>query len=333
MQNVTIADVAKSAGVSVTTVSRYLNSNFKKMSPATRDKIRKTIEKLNYAPNASARKMRQEYSKMVGVIVGDISNVFSSLLFKGIYNVLQPAGYDVLLMNSNNSLEQEQNEIKRLFSQRVDGIILQPNSNNVSPYEKIQKANIPLITVDREITAQPDLISKVVSSNFDASYGLGNILVNKGYQNIITISRTLAETSAQAKRIAGFSYFADHHQQHYLNIETQTNNRDWLKKRLNKELANQTGRTVIISLMGPLLFDLLSILKDLGIHFPKDIGLVSFDDWDWSQYVNDGIFLLKQQPEVMGNMAAKSLLNLIDTPTEQPQTIYTPVQTISKNSI
>lgn len=332
-KNVTIADVAKSANVSVTTVSRYLNGNYKKMSPKTRSTIKETIQKLNYAPKASARKMRTDYSKMVGVIVADISNVFSSLLFKGIYDVLQPAGYDVLLMNSNNSNVEESNEIQRLFSQQVDGLILQPNSKTFEPYEIIQKSDLPMVTVDREIKDLPTSIDKVVSCNFDSSYQLGNYLRDKGYNNIVTVSRTLAEISAQGPRIEAFKQSADVGLMRYDNIETKNMTVSELTKQLSNKIESQSGKTAVISLMGPLLFDLLSIFKKLKVKFPNDIGLVSFDDWNWSQYVNDGVFLLRQQPELIGKIAATQLLDQIEKSGISGSTTYVPVQVVKKSSI
>ena len=101
-QHTTIADVAKAAGVSATTVSRIINGRYDKMRPATRKRVEKAIKDLQFVPTASARQLRQTHSHVVGIIVGDISNPFSSLLAKGIDDVLQQAGYDILLMNTNN---------------------------------------------------------------------------------------------------------------------------------------------------------------------------------------------------------------------------------------
>lgn len=82
-QHVTIKEVAKQAGVSVTTVSRYLNGRYERMSAATKEKVAATIKKLNYAPAASARRMRQDQSHLVGLLVGDVGNPFSTMLAKG----------------------------------------------------------------------------------------------------------------------------------------------------------------------------------------------------------------------------------------------------------
>ena len=150
-QHITIADVAKAAGVSVTTVSRIINGHYEKMRPATRKRVEQTIKELNFVPTASAQRLRQNKTHVIGILVGDISNPFSSLLAKGIDAVLQQAGYDILLMNTNNSIETEGRALQRLYQQRVDGIIVQPNSRQFSQYKQAISANLPLVVVDREV--------------------------------------------------------------------------------------------------------------------------------------------------------------------------------------
>ena len=313
-QHVTISDVAKAAGVSITTVSRYLNGRYQKMSAQTKERIDATIKELHYVPAASARRLRQTQSHLVGVLVGDIANHFSSLLSKGIYDVLQPAGYDVLLMNTNNSQEMEKKALNDLYQQRVDGIIVQPNSRSFDQYQSVLRNQIPLVLVDREVDDQPLTVGKVTSANFDASYRLGRKLGSRGYQNVITVSSRFAEASGQHPRIKGFQLAAAETGLTYRNIEIKGHDDDWLARELTRVMGQLSGRTVVISLMGPTLFTLLKIFKHEKVTFPKDLGLISFDDWSWSQYVGeDGIFLLRQDMELMGNLAAQKLLNQIES--------------------
>lgn len=85
--------------------------------------------------------------------------------------------------------------------------------------------------------------------------------------------------------------------------------------------------------MGPILFDLLAIFKELNISFPADVGLVSFDDWEWSQYVANGIFLLKQDMELMGNLAANKLLAQIKQKNTISSTTLLPVEIVARQSL
>lgn len=331
--HLTITDVAREAGVSITTVSRYLNGHYEKMGVATRKRVAETIAHLNYAPSASARKMRSASSHLIGVLVGEISNPFSSLLAKGIYDVIQTAGYDILLMNANNSTETETRALRNFAAQEVDGIIAQPNAIHFQQFAGVAENKTPLVLVDREVPDQPASVGRVTSANQDACYRLGPLLRARGYDNLITVSAHLAEASGQIPRIAGFKQAAHDQGLTYANLETKGHDPAWLKTTLAHQLANCTGRTVVISLMGPLLFDLLTCFNELGLRFPEDVGLVSFDDWEWSRFVGNGIFLLCQDMELMGNVAAHQLLTQIKDGTTLSQTTLLPVTMVDRPSL
>lgn len=338
MTKATIADIAREAQVSVTTVSRFINGNYGKMSAATKSRIQETVDRLDYRPNASARRMRQQSTHVVGVVVADISNVFSSLLFKGIDEELRPAGYDVMLMNSDNSLDEERAEINRLLSQRVDGLVIQPNAADFNAYSSVVAAHTPLVIVDREPENLPDSVSRVVADNEDSCAKLGELLADAGYENIVVLSRMRSEISAQTHRVEGLRKTADERGLLMVAIDVRDNDVDWLERKLSVVLGHLNGKVAIVSLMGPLLFDVLAVLRTLDIDFPNDVGLVSFDDWGWSQYVQDGIYLLEQDPREMGRTAAHDLLLQIrakenEKPYEGDGNVVLPVSVVEAPSI
>ncbi|NEG96538.1 transcriptional regulator [Bifidobacterium primatium] len=311
MAKVTIADIAREAQVSVTTVSRFINGNYGKMSQATRNRVQDTITRLDYRPSASARRMRQQSTHVVGVIVSDISNVFSSLLFSGIYTELQPAGYDVMLMNSNNSVREEHDEIERLLAQEADGLIIQPNSTDFRSYEDVTSARVPLVMVDRRPPNQPDSVTSIVSNNREACHDLVGRLADMGYDNLVVVRRLRSDLSAQTPRVEGLKQAAEERHVLMVTIGAEGQDAAWLQREIDTTLRHLNGRTALVSLMGPTLFDILTALRNLGITFPDDIGLVSFDDWRWSQHVRDGVYLLEQDPRILGQESAKNLLEQI----------------------
>lgn len=333
MKRATISQVAKEAGVSVTTVSRYLNGKYSKMGSETKQKIADTIKRLNYIPTASARRLRQGQSHVIGVLVGDIGNTFSTLLAKGIDDVLHSAGYDIVLMNTNNSTIIEKRALQRLYELQADGIIVQPDAIHFEQFADCINREIPLVLVDREVMDQPATVGRVTSANQDACYRLGQVLHQKNYDHILTVSAHFAEASGQIPRIAGLKATAEDYGLSFHNIETRGRDYEWLKKELLQKINRLPGKTVVISLMGPILFQILDIFKELQISFPKDVGLVSFDDWNWSRYVQDGIYLMRQDMELMGNVAAQKLLNQIKYHTVISDTTILPVAMVNKPSI
>lgn len=303
------------------------------MGPETREKIAATIKKLNYIPTASARSLRQGSSHVVGVLVGDIGNTFSTLLAKGIDDILHPAGYDIVLMNTNNSTEIEKRSLERLYELQADGIIVQPDSIHFSQFAECIQRETPLVLVDREVEDQPLTVGKVTSANQDACYRLGKVLYAKHYDNILTVSAHFAQASGQIPRFAGLKATAADYGLTYHNLETRGHSKNWLRKELMQTLNRLPGKTVVIFLMGPVLFELLEIFKEFKIKFPDDVGLVSFDDWNWSRYVQDGIYLMQQDMELMGNVAAHQLLSQIHNKSVISDTTILPVKMVDKPSI
>ena len=127
-KRITIKDIAEMAGTSKTTVSFYLNGKTERMSEGTQQRIRQAIEKTGYEPNPLARGMNAKSSKLIGVIIGDVTNEFSNRIVKGIGSVVDEAGYRLLCCSSNYSSESERAYIDRLLALGVDGFIVQPTS-------------------------------------------------------------------------------------------------------------------------------------------------------------------------------------------------------------
>ncbi|EHN59784.1 LacI family DNA-binding transcriptional regulator [Oenococcus kitaharae] len=321
MKRATISDVAKEVGVSATTISHYLNGRFNKMSPETKEAVKQAIKRLQYRPFSSARDMRQQHTKMIGVIVADTTNMFSSLLFTGIYNFFQPLGYSVLLLNANNSGREEGVGIDRLLSQRVDGFIIQASRRHFRSYKNIVDAGTALVFADREVDGQPAYISKVVTNNFASSYNLGSEAAKRGYTRLILVCR-IKNISAQSPRIAGFrSAAADFHEQVSM-INIFGHDDLWLQKELLAMTADKTQRTLLVALMGPILFKILSFCREFKVAFPQDVGLLSFDDWNWSRFVADGIDLMEQDPMEMGRQSAMNLhQSLLDGPDKKGKAV------------
>ncbi|MDN6161456.1 MAG: LacI family transcriptional regulator, partial [Atopostipes sp.] len=143
-------DVARLAGVSTTTVSRYLNGSLSKMSTETANRIKDAIAKLNYTPNAAARQMVTHSSKMIAVMVANIDDYFSTELFKGISSFLEANGYIAVLFDSNASLDKEKNVLKTITSYNFDGIIFQPTSSSMENINSEVSFDTPMVIVDRD---------------------------------------------------------------------------------------------------------------------------------------------------------------------------------------
>lgn len=137
-RKITIKDIAEMAGTSKTTVSFYLNGKTEKMSEETKAKIAKVIEKTNYRPSIVARSLNSKNSKLIGVLIGDITNTFSNQIVKGIESAASKDGYQIIVGNSDYNHKREENYVERMLSMGVGGFIIQPTAQFRKLSKKIE---------------------------------------------------------------------------------------------------------------------------------------------------------------------------------------------------
>ena len=148
---VTIKDIANMAGVSKTTVSRYINGKYEYMSEETRQRIKKIIKKVDYFPLTSAQSLKSNRTGLIGLLIADIGNPFSTALLTSITDTLHSDGYNVLVANSNNSPELEEEYLKSFVSRGVDGVIINPVLWENRKIISLSDKGLPVVLLDREI--------------------------------------------------------------------------------------------------------------------------------------------------------------------------------------
>ncbi|MGY3748592.1 LacI family DNA-binding transcriptional regulator [Vagococcus acidifermentans] len=305
-KNVTILDVAKQAGVSKTTVSRYLNGHFGNMSSETKERIRQVIAELNYRPNKQAQALKSKRSYLIGVVVSDISNMYSSLLLKGIGEVLGEAGYQMIIMDAASSLEQEHDLLNKLTDQSVEGIILQASSRDASHYSHLKQANMPLILVDRDV--EPSLFPLVTSDNIPSTQKIIEVILQKNYEQVVVVSEPLKDIVTRELRYAAAEELVVAAGRKIKLIE-KTPEMDLTEPVVR--LAASPLKTALFASNGRMLMELLTILVNEKIRIPEDIGITGFDDWNLSALVGPGITSIEQQSKQIGEEAAKMMLDYI----------------------
>ncbi|MCK5827055.1 LacI family DNA-binding transcriptional regulator [Candidatus Bipolaricaulota bacterium] len=197
-----IRDVAARAGVSLSTVSRVLNHRTENhMRPETREKVLKAIRDLNYAPVKAAQTLRRVRTKMLGIVVPDITNLYFALLARGIESVAYEQGFTTLICDSNHQPEREIQYIDMLRSEDVEGIIFVPvGAVDDKSLTAVLDQGIRVISVDRRI---PDLPVAEVD-NYKASFELAQYVLRLGYRRIAYIAGP-AIVNTSEDRLAGLS--------------------------------------------------------------------------------------------------------------------------------
>ena len=167
----TIEDVARHAGISRATVGRVIG-NYGSVSEKAREKVMQAVKELNFQPNAIAQSLRNQNTRTLAVIIGNIKNSYFSALVFSIENEAMKCGYNVLICNTNEQESKEINHLQTVYSKRVDGIILTSvyNADDLVPdhLRHLYENNVPIVLVDRKINGLD--VDLVQSNNEEASY-------------------------------------------------------------------------------------------------------------------------------------------------------------------
>ncbi len=197
------------AGTSKTTVSFYLNGKTEKMSEETKQRIEQVIRETNYCPSIVARSLNSKNSKLIGILIGDITNSFSNQIVKGIESEASRNGYQIIVGNSDYNHQREENYVERMLSMGVDGFIIQPTAQFRKISKRLESLGKPMVFFDSKLY---DMKTKwVKTNNYEATYDATVRCIEKGYEKYYMITADPQLISTRLERTSGFvDALADH---------------------------------------------------------------------------------------------------------------------------
>lgn len=309
-KKLTIKDIALKANTSKTTVSFYLNEKFDKMSYDTRKRIEKVIEETNYTPNIMAQSLKSKKSRLIGVIVADITNPFSNNIVKGIDDIARKEDYQIIFGNSNFEYINEKKYIERMLDMGVDGFIVQPTMQFDKLVADIEKAGKKIVCVDR---VSPKFKGKYVkTNNYDITFKAITQLYNRGYEEFIFISEDLDTSITRIERKNGFidaiqSIGAN---TNIIKVDSQTSYIE-LSKELMKYI-NISKKVAIFAAHDKILQKVFRASKYIGWDIPNQVGIIGFDNWNWTIYTSPSVTTIDQPTYQEGKHATKLLIDMIE---------------------
>ncbi len=309
-KKLTIKDIALKANTSKTTVSFYLNGRFEKMSEDTKKRIEKVIEETNYTPNIMAQSLKSKKSRLIGVIVADITNPFSNNIVKGIDDIARKEDYQIIVGNSNFEYINEKKYIERMLDMGVDGFIIQPTMEFDKLVDYIEKMGKKIVCVDR---VSPTYKGKIVkTNNYDITYKAITQLYNKGYEEFIFISEDLDISVTRVERKNGFidAIKLIKANSHIVKIDGNLSYID-LSKELIKYI-NISKKVAIFAAHGKALQKVFRATKHLELDIPNQVGIIGFDNWNWSIYASPSVTTIDQPTYQEGKHATKLLIDMIE---------------------
>ena len=310
--HVTIQDVARYAGTSITTVSRVINNSQHKVKAETRNRVLTAVDKLNYQPNTLARSLSTKQTQTIGVIIPDISNPYYAEIVRGIQHVAEAQGYSITLQNTDRKQYRIISDIRMLRSKMVDGIIFSGgnlNGKGQGPAAVIKELGVRVVVVGRH---QGDFPAVLVNNIVSAQNAVRH-LVALGHRHIGHIAGPSRSTTAQDRlkgykkglAEAGIKY--DRDLVNRGNLTPQSGYKSAL------ELLSSKGRdiTAIFATNDLMAFGAASAAKKLGMSIPGDLALVGFDNVPLSPYYDPPLTTVAIPMYKLGALAMGMIVDMI----------------------
>lgn len=322
----TIYDVAKKAGLSVTTVSRVLN-NRGYISEATRKRVYDTMEELNYQPNELARSLLRKQSNVLGLIIPDVAHPFFSELASHVEACAYASGYKILLCNSHLDPDKERDYIDMLKRNRVDGIIMGSHTLEVDEYRTLQR---PLVTIDRLIDGT---IPYVASDNYLGGQLATELLLRKGCRKLAHICGNLKLDLLANQRDTAFVSVAGAGGAAYVTYETGTNVFDEQEYRLLVKALFEEHPDVDGIFAGSDLIAAFAIQECArsGRSVPGQVKIVGYDDVPVASWFVPSITTIRQPIQRIGELAVELLHQQLSGEDVPPATVL-PVELIERET-
>jgi LacI family kdg operon repressor len=308
----TIADVARAAGVSKATVSRFLNHRETLLTKDIATRVEVAIAALSYSPSPMAQALKRGRSRLIGLVVADVTNPFSVAVLRGAEKACQEAGYLLMLFNLGNDSRRESEAISALSAYQVDGFILNTLGRDAKAAAQAALHGKPVVLVDRRHQGmQADFVSL---DNAGAVRLAANHLVEGGYHELLFISEPVKNVSSREERETAFRSFITDSAPSVSGLQGRTfeNTVDDTQALDNalRELRQRAGQrwAAVVSSNAVVTLRVVAAMARLGWKFGADVGFVGFDDTEWSPYIGPGLSTIVQPTDELGRIAAGCLI-------------------------
>ena len=330
--NITIKDVAKQAGVSISTVSRVINDS-KPVTDEVKQKVLDVIKETGYIPNPLARSLVTKKSQLIGVIVPEVSDSFVNEILNGIEEVAKMYDYDILLANTYSDKEQELKSINLLRAKQVEGIVMISWIVEQEHINYMQNCGIPATYISK--TARDYDIYTVSTSNKKATFDMTKYLIDKGHEKIAFIMTSKDETILEMERLAGYeealeqnNIKLDKNLIKYCGTEYE-NGYQSMKELLDEGIiphaAFVTGDEAAIGA--------INAICDSGYRVPEDISVAGFNDVKIAKMYKPKLTTVHQPLYDMGAVAIRMVIKLINKEILDNKKVELPYKIIDRESV
>lgn len=324
MKGTSIREVARRAGVSISTVSRVLN-NSAPVSEELKLKVLRVVTELGYNPSVLAKGLRKGATGIIGFIIPDITNPFFSTIVRGAEDYLKKKEY-CLIVGSSDQSEAQEEKLLNAFSQRVDGILFTGTGRQNRVLDDLIQKGKRIVFLDRMMK---DINSSyVVSDNYEGMKSLVEYLVLKGYRSFLLVNGQRETMSAQIRhkafvetlKAAGVDEFG------------------YVFSRFTYEAGFKVATRirnlpdVIVCGNDLIAYGVIAALENRGINVPDDVAVTGFDDIAFSKHYKPALTTVRQPMYEMGKYAAQMLVKMINGEIQSTKGIVLPNELVIRES-
>lgn len=325
-----IKDIAREAGVSTATVSHVINKT-KYVSDPTRDKVEQAIKKFGYHPNAHAQMLALGKSKIIGLLVSDISNPFFPEIIKSIEAAVIGAGYNLFLLNTNYEVDRTVEYVQRLIQMKVAGIILMIAEFDDALIAEAKRKKTSFVFQDLGFVGEK-------SSNIILDYAAG---IDEAVQHLVSLGHTHIVHIGGAHEIysAGVRWhaFVDAMKKHLPNeAEPKIYEGDFRfeggRQAASQVLAEKTLPTAVVVANDLMALGAMQEFKAAGLHVPQDISIIGFDDISFASLSEPALTTVCSPRVEIGRRAVEALLLTVEKPHQQGIEVRIPTFLVKRES-
>ncbi|CAL9413046.1 HTH-type transcriptional regulator DegA [Streptomyces sp. enrichment culture] len=332
----TMADVARSAGVSVATVSHVLNET-RPVLPRTRQAVLDAVEELGYTPNTLARSLVTSRTRSIGLAVSAISNPYFTEILQGVEASALEHGYSLLIADPHDDPGHERKVVQLLHERRVDGMIVAPSAEPRDLVAYLARHRVPAVFLDRVVGAPQDTdalpYDQVCAESAEPTALLVGHLAGLGHRRIGLVAGRPG-LSTTSERITGY--------RHGLAAAGLPFDERLLVHGDSEAAGGERAAAELLSLAVPptalvtannaMTIGALRALRTRGLSVPGDLALCCFDDFAWADLFAPRLTAVAQPSRDIGARAVQLLLERLATPDRPARTVRLPCTYVHRTS-
>ena len=320
----TMAEVAKLAGVSLSTVSHVINKT-RYVSPETEEQVRRAMATTGYRHNLAARALATQSTDTIGLAMSLVTNPYFADLVRGIERRLRAAGYTLVLADTNDDSKVTMSVLDHLMARRISGLIVTPLEGDRDLSDSLRSLldeHFPMLLLDRRSALPCD---QVYSESIKAVDTLTTHLAEHGHTRIAYVMGSRAAMSAK-DRLAGYRRAVRRlglDRSPHLVLEGESEEAI-AEARVLEHLRGPKPATALVVSNNQMTLGTLRAIRQLGLRIPEDIALVCYDDFEWADLFSPRLTAIAQDVDKLAAGAVELLLSRLRDSDRPPQQIIIP---------